>query len=118
MISLEPLRDDHLERFPIPGLPVDFWRGEAVVAVENGEILGICCILVKGQMATVGMILTPGIKRHAPFLHRNTLYGIEGLRRMGVKGIRAQADTDAGIRWLIRLGFAEQNGWYVKWLIQ
>ena len=114
MIALEPLRDDHLDRFPIPGFPLDFWRGEAVVAVENGGILGICCISVQDEVATVGMFLTPGIKRRPLFLHRTALYGIEGLRRMGVKQIRAQADTDTGVRWLERLGFVEQNGWYVR----
>ena len=117
MIALEPLRDDHLDRFPIAGFPLDFWRDEAVVAVESGEILGICCISVQDETATVGILITPGMKRHTVFLHRNALYGIEGLRRMGVKRIRAESDTEIGIRWLKRLGFAEENGWYVRWLL-
>jgi len=119
-IEIEPLRADHIwrfvEDFPFNEFPVNIWAGKAAVAVEGDEVLGIAGISVIGDTATVGMILSEHMRKHPLFLHKHTLYGIEGLRKQGVTTIRAHAESDTGARWLRRLGFIEDHGWYVKCL--
>ncbi len=114
MIALEPLTEAHMERFPVSEFELDYWRGLAVAAVEDGQVLGLCGISVDGDTAYVGMILSPAIRQHAAFLHRTTLLGIRGLRLMGVKQIRAKAETEIDARWLERLGFIRDGGWYIQ----
>ena len=116
MILLEPLEAKHLQDFPIPEFPLDYWRGKALVMVDNGRFLGICGASREGDVATVGMILTPEARKHGVLLTRFVLRGLAGLRHQGIKYVRARAEADNGVNWLKRLGFARDDGWWVKCL--
>ncbi len=117
MIALEPLTAAHIERFPVPGLPFDFWKDQAVAFVEDGDVLGVCGCSVNDGIAEVGMSLDPRLRLHAAFLFRTALHGIAGLRLQGIKCIKAQAEeSPRDDRWLQRLGFVKTDDGYVKWL--
>lgn len=116
MIELQPFTGKHLEHFPIPGLPLDFWEEKAVTVLKDGEVIGIAGARQIGDTAYVGIIGTPELREHPLFLCKAVLKGMDGLRRMGVRYLRAHAETDSGARWLEWLGFELEGDWYVKCL--
>ena len=116
MLSIEPFRPEHLQDLPISGFPVDCWRNKAASAVKDGKCIGICGTFLEDGVITVGMKLSPEMKRHGIVLTRWVVKGMRGFASQGFRKMRAQAEDETAAHWLKRLGFVQEGDWFVKCL--
>ena len=130
MIEIRPLRRDEITslnagEYDLLSLGdmelkqlAESWEGKAIVAAENGKILGVAGVSVNGDTGKVGMVLSDELRQRPVFLHRTVKRAmVMVMDRWSLRALEATAHRNFVVarKWLTRLGFAE-NGENGEWI--
>ncbi len=121
MITVEPLRPEHLERF-VPEVPLAKaipaeHLGAAAVYLNGDRVLAICGGWGHEGVVEVGLAIAPEARDFPVSMHRLALEFFAGLGTMGFEKVVAERPDEArNAAWLLRLGFEPVDGVFEKCL--